>query len=242
VSAGGGASCGLTTDDVSYCWGDNHLGQLGDGTLTNRNRPVRAAGGLALRSLSAGGAFTGHTCGVTSRNVAYCWGVNSLGELGIGNHSGPRRCLDINDQIFSCSTRPVRIAGGRTFTRVDAGYGHTCALTGAGAVYCWGGNYAGQLGIGNSTGPEDCQPNPFGLGPCSTRPLRVVGGLTFRDVQAGGAHTCGLTAAGARAYCWGQNDVGQLGIGTSTGPATCHTETRDVPCSTRPQPVGAPRS
>lgn len=95
------------------------------------------------------------------------------------------------------------------FWQVSAGGAHTCAVTTDGQAYCWGENSAGQLGIGTDEGPEICG----GL-PCSTRPVRVVGGLIFRSVHAGTSHTCGVTTDD-RAYCWGANIWGELGDGTA---------------------------
>jgi alpha-tubulin suppressor-like RCC1 family protein len=83
VSAGvrGGFTFGVTTSGDAYCWGLNSNGQLGDGTLTERNTPGLVSGGLRFGSVSAGGF---HTCGVTTSGDAYCWGYNGFGQLGDG--------------------------------------------------------------------------------------------------------------------------------------------------------------
>jgi alpha-tubulin suppressor-like RCC1 family protein len=65
----------------AYCWGNNGVGQLGDGTDISRLTPVAVAGGLFFRQVSAGDF---QTCGKTTASVAYCWGVNFHGELGDG--------------------------------------------------------------------------------------------------------------------------------------------------------------
>jgi alpha-tubulin suppressor-like RCC1 family protein len=88
-------ACGITTTNVAYCWGDNTLGQLGDGTRTTRLKPVPVAGGLFFAQLSAGADYT---CGKTAANVAYCWGDNLLGALGDGTWQNVR-------------TRPTLVAG-----------------------------------------------------------------------------------------------------------------------------------
>ncbi len=194
VSAGRTHTCGVTTDNVAYCWGLNNVGQLGDGTRGNfRMRPVQVAGGLALKVVSARGD---HSCGVTTGNAAYCWGYNFAGQLG--------------DGTTVSRTRPTRVVGGLLFTQLSTGIFHTCALTSAGVAYCWGDNGGGRLGTGTRTGPEDC-----GF-PCSTRPARVVGGLVLRSVSAGGSHTCGVTTGDA-SFCWGVNFDGRLGDGTRIG-------------------------
>ena len=121
-----------------YCWGNNGVGQLGDGT-TNRNpTPVLVSGGLSFASVSAGPS---HVCGVTTAGDAYCWGWNSSGQLGDGTRTNRHT--------------PVPVAGGLTgglsFASVSTAGLHTCAVTTAGVVYCWGFNGDGQLGDGSTT-------------------------------------------------------------------------------------------
>jgi alpha-tubulin suppressor-like RCC1 family protein len=200
VSAGLSHTCGVTTNDVAYCWGSNLFGELGDGTSESVARPVAVAGGLRFRQVSAGRDYT---CGVTVDDAGYCWGINHGGQLGVGTNTGPETCSG-----FSCSTRPVAVASTRRFDRVSAGGFHTCSLTLASLAYCWGSNSDGQLGNGTSTGPETCSGAP-----CSTRPVAVAGGHRFERVTAGGLHTCSLTPTNL-AYCWGLNNKGQLGDGT----------------------------
>jgi alpha-tubulin suppressor-like RCC1 family protein len=81
LSSGGSATCGVTTEGASYCWGNNDFGQLGDGTFSPRSSPVPVQGGLSFVVLSAGES---HTCGVMASGAAYCWGKNTSGELGAG--------------------------------------------------------------------------------------------------------------------------------------------------------------
>jgi alpha-tubulin suppressor-like RCC1 family protein len=208
-------TCGVTTANVAFCWGRNIFGQLGDGTATDSPRPVRVAGGLAFRQVSAG---TLHTCGVTTQNVAYCWGHNQAGPLG-------------NGTVFF-SNRPVRVARGLAFREVTAGEQFTCGVTTDDAAYCWGVNSGGELGRGEVTGPEFCFTGD-GNPPCSTKPVRVVRGLAFRELDAGSGHVCGVTRDDL-AYCWGNNARGELGHRTNTGPELCFWSA----CSTRPVRVG----
>jgi hypothetical protein len=82
---------------------------------------------LVFRQLSVGG---GHNCGVTTTNVAYCWGVNDQGQLGNGSTStGYQRV-------------PQPVAGGLRFKQVSAGFQHTCGLTTLNQLYCSRGNWA----------------------------------------------------------------------------------------------------
>ncbi len=203
IVTGGAHSCALTSSGAAYCWGRGESGQLGApppttqcildvGPLACSAYPVSVGGGLSFSLLTAGGA---HTCGLTSDGSAWCWGRNNSGQLGDGS----------NTSRFA----PVAVATGLKFASIDAGGEHTCALTSGGAAYCWGRNTRGQLGDGMST--------------ARSSPTPVSGGLTFRSITAGGFagvggpgndHTCALASNGA-AYCWGDNEAGQLGQFTS---------------------------
>ena len=187
----GDHTCGLTSAGAAYCWGRNNFGQLGTGSYTNSTTPVPVAGGLTFSTLAAGSA---HTCGLTSAGPAYCWGDDNYGQLGNG-------ATPVNEGIST----PVAVTGGLTFSALAAGAVHTCGVTSAGAAYCWGSNFDGQLGTGSTTD--------------SPIPVLVSGALQFSALAAGGSHTCGLTSSGA-AYCWGSNASGQLGNGSITSSST----------------------
>ncbi len=205
-------SCALTAAGEAYCWGDNVMGALGIGSTAGPEQciygpcsttPVAAAGGLRFAAIDMG--FS-HGCALTQNGSAYCWGSNAQGELGIGTMTGPEECPAALQPGGPCSTVPVAVASGLTFTALTVGAGHTCALAAAGAAYCWGA--AGALGDSTTL----AHPSP----------VRVAGGLAFVALSAGGDHTCGLTSDGT-AYCWGANYSGQLGDGTNT------TSTAPVP-------------
>ena len=138
LSAGVLQNCGLTAAGAAYCWGSNLFGQVGDRTKTTRSTPalVAAPAGVSFAAVSAGG---GHTCGITAAGAAYCWGRNSSGDLGDGTTT---------DRL---SPALVAAPAGVSFTAVSAGGDHTCGVTAAGAVYCWGSNSRGQLGDGTTT-------------------------------------------------------------------------------------------
>ncbi len=188
LAAGGNHTCGLAQDSTAWCWGENSYGQLGDGSVTRRDTPVAVLGGLKLVSITAGGR---HTCGLEADGTAHCWGDNSEGQVGDGLGT-------------SAYATPVLVAGGASFTQLAAGWLHTCGLTGAGAVYCWGRGDEGQLGDGTLTS--------------SDAPVALPG-LTLTSLDAGAAHTCGLDAAGV-AHCWGYNSSGQAGAGAEVVAST----------------------
>jgi alpha-tubulin suppressor-like RCC1 family protein len=100
--------------------------------VVQRNAPVRAAAALTFQSLAAG---YHHTCGITTGGETWCWGSNSGGQLGSGTIGGS-------------SAVPVRVTGGVTFTQIDGGREHTCAVATDNRAWCWGDNSSGQLGIG----------------------------------------------------------------------------------------------
>lgn len=236
VTSGSGHGCALTTDGTAYCWGYNWAGALGAGMMTPASGcwpddpaclttvPLRVDTDLRFSAIDT----DEHTCALTSAGTAYCWGSNVFGQLGVGSKDGPEHCATHMIEGDGCSPRPVAVAGGRTFTAVDVGYNHSCALSAAGAAFCWGWNHSGVLGDGTSLQQE--HPGP----------VQVAGGLSFTAISAGGFHNCGLTADGS-AYCWGTNASGQLGVGTTTGPEFCthplNPKYVDGYCSNTPVPV-----
>jgi alpha-tubulin suppressor-like RCC1 family protein len=190
ISAGGNHNCGLTAAGVAWCWGSNQFGQLGDGTKTNRAQPVQVSGGLTFASISSGER---HTCALTANGTGYCWGAFQY----VGDPNG-----------FTDKTAPAVIPGGMQFSQISAGESHSCAITTAGAAYCWGGNFYGQIGNGASGSSTTVRP-----------PTAVSGGHTFSRIAAGDNVSCGVTTANAL-YCWGYNNYGLLGDGTTTNRST----------------------
>lgn len=201
-------TCGLNFTGQAYCWGVSSRGALGNGATSNNATPMPVQqGALRFASLAASGD---HTCGLTPAGQAYCWGDNSTGQLGNGATS------------TAANPNPVAVAqGALVFTSIGAGYSHrlssapfaehTCALATSGQAYCWGENSEGELGSGSAVpGPV---PAPV-LGPSSSVPVVVQGGLTFTSITVGDEAACGVTASG-QAYCWGFNYWGQLGNGTA---------------------------
>lgn len=190
VSAGLNATCALNRNGRAYCWGQNNFGQLGDGTLIDRNLPVpvrRIA--RQLRAISVGGF---HACALNSNGRALCWGQNVQGQLGDGT--------DENRLL------PTRVVGMRNDTRtITTGVFHSCAINRNRRAVCWGLNANGRLGDGTLT--RRLQP---------TRVANLPRGV--RDISAGGSHSCAVTR-NQRTLCWGFNLNGQIGDGTNTARA-----------------------
>jgi alpha-tubulin suppressor-like RCC1 family protein len=225
VSMGGDNGCGVTSDGTAYCWGNAGLGSLGNGTVYGHPAPApaRVAGGLKFAAVSPGGSTT---CGVTTGGAAYCWGSNAFSGLGTGAEAGPGYCFadSLGSPIDPCSTVPVPVAGGLTFTHVSDMNSATCGLTTSGAAYCWGSNLNDGRGFGTNTGPEQClgiNGNVAGTrddslaDACSRLPRAVPGAPALVSLSGYDNYTCGLTSAGA-AYCWGHpQELGDLSSSTA---------------------------
>jgi alpha-tubulin suppressor-like RCC1 family protein len=185
VSVGFAHVCGVTTDDVAYCWGAGNSGRLGNGSTDNQLRPIAVSGGHTFVSISAG---TSHTCALTDQGDVYCWGVGASGRLGNGTAN---------------QLTPVPVAADVEFRSVHAGNSHTCAVSvETFSPYCWGSGFNGALGSGSTAN--------------STTPLRIPSGQAFLDfdvsVGEGSFHSCGVDPFNT--FCWGRGSAGQLGDGS----------------------------
>lgn len=187
LSAGGNHTCALRDTGMVLCWGENAAGQLGDGTTTNRNQPTNVIPFGRVRQISAG---SNHTCAVHNFNNVFCWGSNSSGQVGDGSFTDRLQAVRV-------LRLPVQ-----SIVQVSAGGLHSCALAMDGSAYCWGNNAAGQLGDGTMSN--------------RWRPVMVAAAETPMDqLSAGGMHSCGIINSTGDALCWGANDSGQLGNGST---------------------------
>lgn len=133
ISLGSGHACGLTTSGKAYCWGRNHYNQVGTTTAPAVvDAPIASAPALTFTKLVA---TAWSTCGVATDGRIYCWGENTSGQLG-------------SETPYSTSQTPVPVFGTQRYADVVLGNMHGCGLTTSGAVYCWGANSGGALGIG----------------------------------------------------------------------------------------------
>jgi alpha-tubulin suppressor-like RCC1 family protein len=176
------------TQDINgglWCWGRNDFGQLGDGTNITRLVPTKVPGLSDVTKVSAG-AY--HTCATTSGTNHFCWGSNAHGQLGTGDNQ------DRNTPTPITFAAPVDHFG--------AGVSYTCAVLDGGELVCWGLNDGGQLGLPLST---------FSV----STPTTVTTMLLLERVYPGNKTTCGRVLGNKDLVCWGNNDFGQVGDGTT---------------------------
>jgi len=198
VAAGYSHSCALTKTGGITCWGYNDVGMLGNGTTTESNTPVDVPGPAGGYTAIAAGF--GATCAVTKAGDARCWGLDGYGQLGNGTTTSDRPNPTPVD-VTGLTGRVTELAMGS-----EAGSLHTCALTSAGGVMCWGYNASGQLGDGSTTD--------------SSRPVAVSGLASgAMSITAGASSACATTKANG-VECWGSNDHGQLGTGAAADSST----------------------
>ena len=234
VSAGITHSCAVLDDGTASCWGDNASGQLGDGTANESLAPVPVSDLSDVSAISGG---LEHTCALLSDGTVSCWGDNTAGQLGDGtttSSSTPVPVSDLTDVVavsagsthtcallsngtVSCwgdnsvgelgvddvsqSSTPIPVAGLSGASAITAGSYFTCALLSDGTASCWGLNTYGQLGSDSADAFSSTQVAVTGLSNVST-------------ISAGVLHACVVVENGA-AFCWGNNEFGQLGDGTT---------------------------
>lgn len=189
IRAGGDHICARLSNGTVWCWGSNAKGQLGDGTVVERNAPVQVGGITSAVALALGDA---HTCVLLSDATVRCWGFNGSGQLGDGTTTDRHS--------------PVAVTGLTGVSEIGASIGanHTCARLG-GFVKCWGDNTYGQLGDGTTTNRS------------SPVDVEKSAGVRFSGVDGlaiGGLHSA-LIASGF-VYCWGFDGLNDCGDGAFT--------------------------
>ncbi len=198
IAAGASHNCAVTNEGSLKCWGYSEFLQLGTptpGFQQSRWLPAEIAG-LSGKIAQVVAGFS-HTCVLTTSGGVKCWGSNYAAQLGNGT--------------TTASPTPVDVVGlGSGVKALIAGGGHTCALTDAGGVKCWGVNNLEQLGDGTTTDrttPVDVVGLESGV-----KALAAAGGAFYYFFMGGASHTCALTDQG-KVKCWGANGYGQLGNG-----------------------------
>jgi hypothetical protein len=236
-------TCAISAANETWCWGFNRSGQLGDGTIIHRTRPVRVTtpAGVRFTRLRAAGSTT---CALDDVGRVWCWGLVPDQSLVL------TPTLQPSSLVFT----DVAVAAG---LGTGAGRGpNVCALTAEGSAFCWGGGGAGQLGTGSTTSsltpvqvtvPSGVRFAELAMGaasacarstdgeawcwgslaasPSATNgrllPAKVAlpAGAVINRLTAGDTHVCATTALG-ESWCWGRTTRGQLG---ATAPATTYT-------------------
>ena len=235
VVRGPAHACALIAGTIR-CWGQNDFGQLGDGTMIPRSAPSRVMSGQRFVSLSLGDT---HSCALSASGRVFCWGANDVGQLGTsrarqGSSSPvevalPAPALKVScGYAYTCAistagtwcwgwngegelgdgtreTRegPVVVPTDQRFVDVAVGQTAACGIVASGDLYCWGWNRYSQLPVPDMA---------------SSVPVRIDGVGPVQLLAVGGTHTC--VTAGEQLFCWGSNDDGQLGDGTTVSRAT----------------------
>ena len=136
IGTGNFHACAVKADGSVACWGDNSEGQLGDGTLVKKTRPVAVAGLSGVVAISTGSA---HNCALKADGTVSCWGANSRGQIGDGTAGTANN-----------KTAPVAVTGLSGVSALAAGSAYNCALKTDGSAVCWGWNIDGSIGDGTN--------------------------------------------------------------------------------------------
>lgn len=184
IAAGGNHSMALLNDGTVRTWGENDLGQLGDGIGVDSNRPVEV---ICLKGAIFVGAGFDHSLAIKNDGTVWAWGDNFLGQLGSG-------------EFGEFSTIPVKVRGIEGVTDIACGEFHNLALKSDRKIRAWGDNTLGQLGDGTFGGGRDV-------------PVMVVGIDCVEAISGGENHSIALREGG-KVFAWGDNSEGQLGDGT----------------------------
>jgi alpha-tubulin suppressor-like RCC1 family protein len=242
VSLAGGYNhaCALVSDGSMRCWGDNAYGQLGNPSVATGSSVPVTVSGINSATAFITGAF--HTCAVMADRTLSCWGQNEQGQVGDGTRTnasapvtvagltgvaavgggGVHTCAALTNGTVWCwgenefgqlgdgtnfsATTPVQVSGITGAVAVSLGWRHSCALLSNGTVQCWGQNEFGQAGDGTTTNRNT--------------PVQVSGITGAVGITAGWwHHSCALLGNGT-VKCWGVNEWGQFGNGTTTGSTT----------------------
>lgn len=195
VSVGARHACALTEDAKAYCWGNNSSGQLGNGTFSSTDEVVPEVQvdtfefgvGEQIEQIAAD---SDHTCARTSHGNVYCWGNNTLGQLGD---------VDIHGEaLIPNQVDRTNVSSETGFAELTTYHQTTCARASSGEVFCWGDNRNGETGTDVGETPVEI-------------PTALASSEVFEHIAIGATHGCAITDDG-EAYCWGANNYGALGI------------------------------
>ena len=233
VSAGLAVACAIRTTGVMLCWGDNSNGMLGRGVFSTGTNctnqigtsgpcgpaPALVAGGNNFRAVSVG---VDHVCAIQwSTGAAFCWGNNSVGQLG----SPASKLVLVPTAVAPPSGSSTALA----FSSIAAGSTESCGVTAAQQLFCWG----GKLGFAPtfvSNGVASVSEAVSGRCALSTSGSACQGfGVALLGQGSTASHLCEITTSGST-QCFGDNTYGQLGSGTSaTGSSSANPVHVSVP-------------
>jgi alpha-tubulin suppressor-like RCC1 family protein len=233
VSAGNGHTIAIADDGTLWTWGRNHLGQLGDGTLTDSDVPVQISSDNDWQQISAGSL---HNLALKTNGTLWAWGYNGFGQLGDGSMSN--------------ANNPQQLGSDNDWTKISAGGNHSLALKSNGSLWSCGDNTNGQLGRGAIAGSPNFQQagtdndwTEISAGGAHSLAIKSNGTLwatgentvgqlgtgnniasnvfvqagtatNWNVIDAGGAHSLAIRSNGTL-WAWGENGDGQLGLGTN---------------------------
>eukprot|EP01083_Nonionella_stella_P142939 443233_1 len=198
--------CVLSTEGKAKCWGMNNFGQLGYGDTNNREDAsnvleIDLGSNFIANQISTAYSFS---CALSTTGQAKCFGSNSVGQLGYSdmNYRG--------DEVDQMGDNLPEIDFGSNFTpkQIATGYYHACAVSTINEVKCWGYNFYGQLGYGDTNNRGDAS------GELGDSLPEIELGFTFipTHIATGHWHTC-LLSTNHTVKCFGFNSNGQLGYG-----------------------------
>lgn len=238
VSNGGFFSLAKKSDGTLWSWGANDKGQLGDGTNTNKNKPIQIGTANYWKSIVAGISFS---FAIKNDGTLWAWGANTNGQLGNGTNTD--------------SKLPIQIGTDTDWKSVAAGYEFTIAIKTNGTLWAWGRNNAGQLGdgtnsnknvpvqIGTATNWQSVAANgehshaiksdgtlwawgwngagQLGDGTTTRKnfPVQIGTATNWKSISKGANHNLAIKSDGT-IWAWGVNNFSQLGDGTTTNKNT----------------------
>ena len=222
VSVGGYHTCTLTTSGTVKCWGRGDNGSLGHGKNSASSTPVDVhtsdTDSSPLSGIAAISSGSKYSCALTDSGTVKCWGRGEYGILGNGGTTNSNTPVDVH----TSTTESDPLSG---IIAISSEYNHSCVLTNAGTVKCWGRNNDGQLGNGSTT--QSSAPVDVCAREKTAQEVSCPKLTGIVAVAAGGSATCALTDR-ATVKCWG--NYTKLGTGSNTDslyPVDVHTSATD---------------